>query len=194
MPERIESYTAGQYGLFGQKFNYNKYPDGENCLYKTFCTTKFMTIAGFGAAFFHVNVTKHNSVFEFARWFPKIMGPAMLMGATMGGTACYLTMLRGKDDAWNYYFAGGATGGMLGMCLKNVSHGCHSAFYISLIAAAYKAAKMEGHVFDNLVDPSFGMGDFDAVSQRSDHSKYEDVGKLTGYEHWNHKGTPSHYE
>lgn len=188
---KYPGYYFGQYGIFGSKFNYNKYPDGENCLYKTFCVTKFTTISGFGLACFHVNMIKHNSMFEFVRWFPRIMGPAMAMGATLGGTACYLTQLRGKDDAWNYYWAGGATGGMLGLCLKNASHGWHAAFYISLLAAAYKACKMEGHVFDAMPDPGFMSGDYDSISQRYDHSSGHDYGKLTGDEYWNNPRGPA---
>lgn len=171
-------------------YELNKYPEGTHCDHKIYASFMNTVRFSFAATCFHISIERARRVYDVVRWFPKIMIPGALVGITWGGTACYLTALRQKDEIKNYYVAGVASGAVLGASINSPYYGAYAAFYGGVVSAFYKYLKLNGTSMwptwpkEGIMSDK-GLG-FES-SLLEDCSRVPDPGPLTGNEEWNTK-------
>jgi len=174
-----------KYGLFGRNFDYWLYPDGTHCGYKTFISTKTGFFIGLPLAYFNACFYPAKQITDFLKPFPRRILPLTATGFIFGTAACYSTALRGKDDCWNYLFAGAASGAVFGATINPGTIYGLPILAFAVFAATYKYTKIIGVDWTIKSDKNWTTGDFDGISGMPDHSLGVDHGRLTGYEQWN---------
>jgi len=175
-----------QYGLVGRKFDYWLYPDGTNCAYKTFVTTKTGFFLGLPIAIFNwTNMGNAKAMVDFVKPFPKRILPLTAAGFIFGSSACYSAALRGKDDIWNYTFAGAAGGTVMAATMNPGKFHGGAIVFFAFAATLYKYSKLLGLRWLPGYRKMWMSGDFDGCSMMPDHSVGKEYGPLTGYEEWN---------
>lgn len=167
----------------GFKMSYYKYPDGTNCGYKTIALTKISGTVGFGLASFHVCHSPMSSFFDMVKEFPRFMVPPMLGGAAMGGVACYLAQIRGKDDKWNYGIGGATAGAVFGGALRSMKYSVYGAGWGVILGCFWKTCMEQGIL--PIKTPRAERYDWDMNNRWDTITYVEDVKGLTGDEWWN---------
>jgi len=152
-----------KYGLLGREFDYFKYPEGTHCIYKTFCTTKFTTLASVGWATWHVLGRSTAKTWqETALYYPQFVVPGVATGFMWGATVCFMANERKKDDEYNYMAGGMASGAMLGACRGSYSVGGYAMLLGGFFSYAWKYWKQTTNNLPMIPDnvyPTYGEWD-----------------------------------
>lgn len=160
--------------------NYKYYdtPEGSDIFKKTFVTSKYAAIAGFGAASFDVLMYSHpkgavKTIGRYA-WY---LGPLVGMATAFTLTANVSQNIRGKNDKLNYFLGGLAAGSIFGTWARSITVGVPAALLLGAVAVVKKTGVDEGWVFL----PQIQMATKTIQSVRHDWTMTEDVEELKNF-------------
>jgi len=123
--------------------------DGDDCLKKTIATSAFS--GGLGTAFGLVAGLTSTTPYSPALGsnvlirLSKYGLPMFAAGGMFAATTCAVANIRGgKDDPWNHFCGGLATGSVFGTAFKSQKLGWGLGFTFAFLALLMKAGKIDG--------------------------------------------------
>nr|XP_026492791.1 NADH dehydrogenase [ubiquinone] 1 alpha subcomplex subunit 11 [Vanessa tameamea] len=102
-------------------YKYYDTPEGHDIFKKVFVTSKYAGMAGLGVATFDVLMYSHpKGLFNTAYRYAFFLGPMVGMAAAFTVTANTAQNIREKNDVWNYFLGGVASGTVFGAWKKSL--------------------------------------------------------------------------
>ncbi|XP_015913301.1 NADH dehydrogenase [ubiquinone] 1 alpha subcomplex subunit 11 [Parasteatoda tepidariorum] len=120
-------------------YDFQKSPDGHDCLEKTYYFTKYAGIFGavfsfYEAALFSKPTTVYGTLARFGRFTLPFAG----MGFVFGSSVCVLAHLRKKNDVPNHVIAGALAGSIWGFKYNSVRIGHTWGLFFAILAGYIK--------------------------------------------------------
>lgn len=122
-------------------YKYYDTPEGQDIYKKVFVTSKYAAITGLGVATFDVLMYSHpKGIFNTVNRYAFFMGPMVGMAAAFTVTANAAQNIREKNDVWNYFLGGVASGAVFGAWNKTVAGAVPMALVLGAIGMLKKTA------------------------------------------------------
>lgn len=122
-------------------YKYYDTPEGQDIYKKVFVTSKYAAITGLGVATFDVLMYSHpKGIFNTVNRYAFFMGPMVGMAAAFTVTANAAQNIREKNDVWNYFLGGVASGAVFGAWNKTVAGAVPMALILGAIGMLKKTA------------------------------------------------------